>query len=99
MVNAITKDGWIPNAKLVFQAKQSSGDYHGQMNYKNFSKWFQEQLLPNIPPQSLIFMDNSKYHNLYAKDAFPTSKTLKTELQQWLKSHQPMEYQDDMLKP
>jgi transposase len=30
IVNAITKDGWVPNAKLVFQAKQSTGDYHGQ---------------------------------------------------------------------
>ena len=55
----------VPKAKLVFQAKQSTGDYHGQMDYRNFSKWFKEQLLPNIPSQSLIFMDNAKYHNLY----------------------------------
>lgn len=99
IVNAITENGWIPNAKLVFQAKQSTGDYHGQMDYRNFSKWFIEQLLPNVPPQSLIFMDNAKYHNLYADDAFPTPKTLKAELQEWLKLHHPLEYNDDMLKP
>ena len=99
MVNAITEEGWIPNAKLVLSAVQSTGDYHGQMNYNNFSKWFSAQLLPNIPPQSLIFMDNAKYHNLYVEDAFPISKTLKVELQQWLKSHHPDEYDDDMLKP
>lgn len=98
MVNAITENGWVPNAKLVFQAKQSTGDYHGQMDYGNFSKWFKEQLLPNIPPQSLIFMDNAKYHNIYVDDAFPTSKTLKKELQEWLKTHHPLEYNDDMLK-
>ena len=99
IVNAVTKDGWVPNAKLVFQAKQSTGDYHGQMDYKNFSKWFQEQLLPNIPKNSLIFMDNAKYHNLYVEDAFPTPQSLKVELQKWLKSYHPSEYDDDMLKP
>jgi len=67
------------------------------MNYNNFSKWFAAQLLPNIPSQSLIFMDNAKYHNLYVEDALEASKTLKAELQQWLKSHHA--YQHDMLKP
>lgn len=99
IVNAITEAGWIPNAKLVFQAKQSTGDYHGQMDYRNFSKWFKEQLLPNIPPRSLIFMDNAQYHNLYTEDAFPTPKTLKVELQEWLKLHHLLEYNGDMLKP
>ena len=55
IINAITKDSWVPGAKLVFQAKQCTGDYHGQMNYDNFSKWFKDQLLPNIPKKSLIF--------------------------------------------
>jgi transposase len=99
LVNAITEEGWIPHAKLVFQAKQVTGDYHGQMNYRNFSMWFKAQLLPNIPPQSLIFMDNAPYHNLYVEDAFPTPKTRKAELKEWLKSHHPLEYDDDMLKP
>lgn len=74
IVNAITKDGWVPNAKLVFQASLTTGDYHGQMDYGNFSKWFKEQLLPNIPPKSMIFMDNAKYHNLHVEDAFPSIK-------------------------
>jgi hypothetical protein len=72
IVNAVTKDGWVSNAKLVFQAKKSTGDYHGQMDYRNFLKWFKEQLLPNIPPRSLIFMDNAKYHNLSVEGVFPT---------------------------
>lgn len=32
LVNAITEDGWIPHAKFVFQAKQATGEYHGQMD-------------------------------------------------------------------
>lgn len=99
IVNAVTKDGWVPNAKLVFQAKQSTGDYHGQMDYGNFSYGIKKQLLPNIPSPSLIFMDNAKYHNLYVEDAFPTVKTLKVELQEWFKAKHPSEYDDNMLKP
>jgi transposase len=99
IVHAITEAGWIPGAQLVFQAKQRTGDYHGQMNGINFTKWFTEQLLPNIPAQSLIFMDNAPYHTELAEDAFPTPKTTKAQLQQWLKTHHPDHYRDDMLKP
>ena len=44
-------------------------------------------------------MDNAPYHNLYAENAFPTPRTRKAELQEWLQSHHPFEYDDDMLKP
>ena len=40
IVNAITKDGWVPNTKLVFKASKKTGDYHTNMNWDNFSKWF-----------------------------------------------------------
>ncbi len=49
IINAITKDGWVPNAKLTYKSTKKTGDYHGQVNYELFSKWFQEKLLPNIP--------------------------------------------------
>ena len=87
IVHVITKNGWVPNAKLIFQAKQCTGDYHGQMNYDNFSKWFKEQLLPNIPERSLIFMDNAQYHNIFSMDVFPKRTTSKLELQQWLQAN------------
>ena len=99
IVHAMTPEGWVPNARLVFQAKKRTGDYHGQMNSTNFAKWFTEQLLPNIPPRSLIVMDNAPYHNELAPDAFPTPKTTKAQLQQWLKTHHRADYRDDMLKP
>lgn len=54
IINAITKSGWVPSAKLVFKSTRKTGDYHGQMNWNLFSKWFSEMLLPNIPESSLI---------------------------------------------
>ena len=38
IVNAITKDGWVPNAKLIYKSTKKTGDYHGQMNYEIFNK-------------------------------------------------------------
>jgi transposase len=99
IVQAMSSDGWLPKAKLVFQAKKRTGDYHGQMDSANFAKWFSEQLLPNLAPHSLIIMDPAPYHNELAEDAFPKPSTTKAQLQQWLKPHHRGEYRDDMLKP
>ncbi len=99
IVHAMTKDGWVPNAQLVFQAKQHTGDYHGQRNSEHVSTWCTEQLLPNIPPRSLMIMDNAPYHNALAQEAFPTPQTGTALLQQWLQTHHPTEYRDDMLTP
>jgi transposase len=98
IVDAITAQGWVKGAALVFEAKKRSGDYHGQMNWENFSTWFSNQLLPNIPSQSLIILDNARYHNVLLEDSSPTPQSRKSQLQAWLtKSHIPWTL--DMLKP
>jgi len=100
LVHAMTAAGWVSGAKLVFQAKKRTGDYHGQMNFDNFHKWFVESLLPQIPAHSLIVMDNAPYHNVYAEGTFyPTNSTTKAELIDWLQQHDPGKYEESMLKP
>ncbi len=39
-------------------------------------KWFTAQLLPNIPDNTVIIMDNASYHNVLREDGVPplTSK-------------------------
>src|SRR5437870_5585976 len=54
IMHAMTKNGWIPNAKLTFKSTRKTGDYHGQMHHDLFTTWFTEQLLPNIPEHSLM---------------------------------------------
>ena len=98
ILHAITKDGWVKDAQLIFDANKRTGDYHGQMNWENFSKWFEDQLLPNIPVNSLIIMDNARYHNVNTEDSFPTPKIRKEELRTWLdRNHIP--WTEDMLRP
>lgn len=97
IVNAITKDGWIPNAKLVFKATKKTGDYHASMNWDVFSKWFQDQLLKNIPKYSLIIMDNAAYHNVFVEDAFPKKSHSVKRFREWLSNNQ-IPWTKDMLK-
>ena len=54
------------------------------MNHDLFSKWFSEQLLPNIPKNSLIIMDNAPYHNTLSLHSAPTASCKKAEIRAWL---------------
>jgi transposase len=97
ILNAITKDGWVPNAKLVFQSSKKTGDYHSSMNWDVFSKWFKDQLLPNIPDKSIIILDNAVYHNVLAEEAFPKPTHTVQRLQDWLR-HNNIPWTTDMVK-
>ena len=87
IINAITKDGWIPGAKLIFKSTKRTGDYHGQMNQELFTKWFKEKLLPNIPENALIIMDNASYHNILSPHSAPTIKCKKDKIRSWLEQN------------
>jgi transposase len=95
IAHAITAQGWVSGASLVFEAKKRSGDYHGQMNWDNFSVWFREQLLPNIPPRSLIVLDNAAYHNVMENKLCPGGS--KEQLRAWLDRNN-LPWGHDMLK-
>ena len=97
ILNAITRAGWVPEAKLVFKSTKKTGDYHGQMNYDLFSKWFEEKLIPNIPENSLIIMDNAAYHNVLSECSAPTASCKKDKIKSWLKSNN-IPLSDDCLK-
>ncbi len=45
IIHAGSKDGFVPNAELILVNKELNGE--------NFEKWISEQLLPNIPKQSI----------------------------------------------
>lgn len=98
IINAITKSGWVPGSKLVFKSTRKTGDYHGQMNWELFKKWFMEMLLPNIPEQSFIIMDNAPYHNIFSEHSSPTPQSSKKRIKEWLEQNK-VYCRDDCLKP
>jgi len=98
IINAISKAGWVPGSKLVFKSTRKTGDYHGQMNFQLFKKWFSEKLLPNIPENSLIFMDNASYHNVLSDYSPPTALSSKAKICKWLEDNK-YTFREDCLKP
>ena len=78
--------GWIPNAALVFRSKKQIGDYHDEMNSKHFEEWFEKTLIPNVPANSVIVLDNAPYHNRVI-DPVPTKSSKKDVMQKWLTDH------------
>jgi len=98
IINAITKSCWVPGAKLVFKSTKKTGDYHGQMNWDLFKKWFVEMLLENIPANSLIIMDNAPYHNTLSEHSPPTLLCSKKKITEWLEQNR-IYCRQDCLKP
>jgi transposase len=97
IMNAITKNGWVPNAKNIFKSTRKTGDYHGQMNGEMFKKWFSEKLLPNIPKNSLIIMDNAAYHNILSQNSPPLETSSKSKIFKWLEKNN-VNCKEDSLK-
>lgn len=89
--------GFVNNALLIFKSGCKSGDYHDDMNFLNFSKWFREQYLPNLPPNSVIVVDNASYHNVQHNKA-PNMSNKKADMMKWLVDHN-INFDTNMLKP
>lgn len=34
------------------------------MNYRNYKKWLQAMLIPNLPSNNVSVVDNAPYHNV-----------------------------------
>jgi hypothetical protein len=62
---------------------QGKGDYHEEMDAKRFENWFSGQLLPNIPPNSVIVIDNASYHTKQ-ENKVPTKSSRKDLMTDYL---------------
>ncbi|XP_068081808.1 uncharacterized protein [Anabrus simplex] len=96
IVHAGCEDGFLEGALVIFKAGKTSGDYHGQMNAENFEKWIREKLLPNLPKNSVIVLDNASYHCVQQNKP-PTKYAVKKEMKSWLERNY-VPYGEDMRK-
>ena len=62
IVDAGSGDGFVKGARLIYDGKSTSGDFHGEMNSK-FIGLLRRQLIPNLPPKSVVFIPAG--HSLY----------------------------------
>ncbi|XP_066981095.1 uncharacterized protein [Macrobrachium rosenbergii] len=79
-----TADGFIEGLPLL-PAKNTSGDYHGEMNGEMFLRWLTTQLLPLLEEPSVLVMDNAPYHSIMTEEnRCPTTATWISDLIEWL---------------
>uniref|UniRef100_A0A6P7H373 Uncharacterized protein LOC114346429 n=1 Tax=Diabrotica virgifera virgifera TaxID=50390 RepID=A0A6P7H373_DIAVI len=83
IVHAGEETGFVPNALLIFKSGSKSGDYHDDMNHLNFMKYVRSQLLPNLPKNSVLVVDNASYHNV-TMEKNVTSGSRKDIMVKWL---------------
>jgi hypothetical protein len=96
ILHAMTKSGWVPGATLTCKRTKKTGDYHGHMHHDLCTTWFTEQLLPTIPGNALILMDNAPYPTVLSRPAAPTAPCTKDSLYTWLRK-QGLPMRDDCL--
>lgn len=53
------------------------------MNFINYKKWLETSLIPNLPDNSVVVVDNASYHNVMSYK-HPTSASRKCDMIQWL---------------
>lgn len=93
--------GFVDGAELICGSTvKDSGelpcDPHRDMTGEKFEKWFSDILLPKLPPNSVIVMDNASYHSRQSNRA-PTSNSRKEAMRIWLTEHN-ISWTNDMLK-
>lgn len=86
ILHAGSESGWVPGALLLSakNIKTASADYHEDMSAKLFEDWFVDQLIPNLPPKSVIVMDNASYHSRQPTK-IPNTGSRKEEIMNFLR--------------
>jgi hypothetical protein len=83
VVHAGDSKGFVKNGLLIFKSGLKSGDCQDDMNDKNYTKWLQEKLIPNLEPNSVVVIDNASYHNVTVEPN-PNFNWRKKDIQKWL---------------
>ncbi|CAC5369026.1 unnamed protein product [Mytilus coruscus] len=99
--SAVKKQVAVPKKLDDFDknvSKTSSSDYHNEMIKEHFTEWFKDTLLPKLPPQSVIMMDNAPYHSHLVPDSrVPNTGSRKPDILAWLDRNN-IDYPENAIK-
>lgn len=67
------------------------------MNVTNYINWVNNQLIPNLQPNTVLVIDNANYHNTQIDKAL-TSNSRKDDMIKWI-TEKNIPFEESMLKP
>lgn len=59
IVHAGNEQGFVPGALMVQKCMNSDSDYHKEINADRYEAWFRNQLIPNLPTNSVLVIDST----------------------------------------
>ena len=81
LARAAGKEGELADSRKTWWSNETTGDYHGNVTSILYEEWFEQHLLPNIPPNSAIILDNAAYHKRKVDEfPLPEGRTINTLL-------------------
>lgn len=96
-MHALMEEGLLEDTCLIVEAQKAKGDDHQQFDHQVFQRWFQEQLLPQLPKRCLIVMDRCPSH-MVGQAAIMPQQMRKIALQAWW-THNGCDWEESWLKP
>lgn len=93
MVHAGSAAGFIPNALLTYENKDDKTD---ELTCENYLEWLKTQLIPNLPKDAVVVMDDAACHNAISEKT-PTLNSSKKEMQAWLTAKN-VPFEEDFLR-
>lgn len=89
------ENGFVSNALSIFNGTNKN-EGNTVMNKKNFTKWVEEKLIPNLPNASIVVLDDAPYSLVLNKT--PSSSSKISDIKMWL-SQNNIPYDDKLRKP
>jgi transposase len=89
IIHAGSKNGFVENAGKVL--------INEEINSEKFEEWLRDQLLPNLPLQSIIVLDNAPTHSKQYNKT-PTQSNTKQQIKDWLNKNN-IRFSENSLKP
>lgn len=80
-----SENGWVSNCLKIMgkNINDCKIDYHDNMNADVFEEWFQNSLIPQLEPGSVIVLDNAPYHSRLVEKV-PNTSSCKDEIRNFL---------------
>ena len=80
-----SENGFVPDCLLLFRGRKD-GDYHEEMDGARFQDWFLNTVVPKLPQDSVVVMDNAPYHSKLL-DSPPPKSARVGDIEKWLTEH------------